>query len=269
MGVQLNPGGEARIKAMFDRQAGYEGLYRKCRAAFRRPDAAAESALSRTGVERLSVLAADECAKLRQMIDVGSGFLKKRIFQVALLEKIFTPEVDARIANHFGSEYLPLWCRFYRNDPEGEPGVSFAWHCDGGPTAHLKLLLYLNDADEHGGGTQFLDRETTDAFKTIAYVYCDTSQRVADLSGLAREHGLPYDPHQWPMRTGEAMLFEPTNILHRGLWPVAGPRYLLQVCIVPSPLPWREACERYAIPRPDTDWPIADADWPAEAADLL
>lgn len=269
MGIRLNPGGEAQIKAAFDRRAGYESLYRKCRAAFRRPASAAESALSRTGAERLSVLPTDECAKLRRMIDAGSGFLKKRIFQVALIEKVFTREVDARIANHLGSEYLPLWCRFYRNDPEDEPGASFAWHCDGGPTAHLKLLLYLNDDNEHGGGTQFLDRETTDAFKAVGYVFCDTSQRLADLSELAREHGLPCDPRQWPMRAGEAVLFEPMNILHRGLWPATGPRYLMQVCIVPSPLPWREACTRYAIPRPNTDWPTANAEWPAQAISLL
>ena len=126
-----------------------------------------------------------------------------------------------------------------RSDPGGEPNVSFSWHCDGGPTKHLKVLLYLNGSDEHGGNTRFLDRATTDAFKKIGYVFCDIDHRLDDLAALAGEHGIAYRPLEAPMRTGEAILFEPANVLHKGVWPTRAPRYLLQICIVPSPMPWR------------------------------
>ncbi len=263
MQVKLNPGGDTRTKALYDDKAGYGKLHRACQQACRRAPVDFESDLIRIGVERLPVLNAVECAKLRTMIDADSPFLRHHLFRLSLMEKIFTDAVDRRIWRYFGSEYLPLWCRFFRNDPEGESNISFAWHCDGGPTKHLKMLLYLNGSEEHGGNTRFLDRPTTDAFKEIGYVFSDINHRLDDLSSLAHEHAIPYAPFETPVRTGEAILFEPANILHRGVWPTRARRYLLQICIVPSPMPWRDACSLFPVPSDDHNWPVVDKNWPA------
>jgi SAM-dependent methyltransferase len=267
MQAKLNPGGDARTKALYDDKAGYAKLHFVSQRACRREPDDAESDLIRTGIERLPVLDEAECAKLRTMIDAESDFLRSHLFRVSLMAKIFVGAVDRRIAGYFGSEYLPLWCRFMRSDPGGEPNVSFSWHCDGGPTKHLKVLLYLNGSDEHGGNTRFLDRATTDAFKKIGYVFCDIAHRLDDLAALAGEHGIPYRPLEAPMRTGEAILFEPANVLHKGVWPTRAPRYLLQICIVPSPMPWRDACTLFPVPRDDHDWPVVDKHWPARRGD--
>ena len=266
MAVALNPGGDVRIKKLYDRDAGYARLHTVCQQAFRRPAATGKSHLSRNGMEKLPVLAPEDCAVVRRMIDLKSPFLSNRLYLRALLEKILTGDVDNRITDYFGSEYLPLWCRTYRNDPGDEQGVSFRWHCDGGPSKHLKLLLYLNGSEEHGGNTQFLNRDTTAAFKSIGYVFCDINERLGDLSPLSREHGIPYQPLRARVSEGDAILFEPANILHKGIWPTKAPRYLLQICIVPSPVPWRDACSRYAIPRDNADWPCVDKNWPAKTA---
>ena len=263
MDVKLNPGGDARTKALYDHKAGYAKLHFICQRSYRREPADFESDLTRDGIERLPVLDEAECAKLRTMIDADSDFLRHHLFRVSLMAKIFTGAVDRRISGYFGSEYLPLWCRFFRNDPAGDRNISFSWHCDGGPTKHLKLLLYLNASQEHGGNTQFLDRPTTDAFKGIGYVFCDINHRLDDLSALAERHGIPYAPMEAPVRTGEAILFEPANVLHKGVWPTRGSRYLLQICIVPSPMPWRDACTLFPIPSDSHDWPIVDKNWPA------
>lgn len=263
MEAKLNPGGAARTKALFDEKAGYAALHRASQEACRRAPDAFESDLARKGVERLPVLDAAECAKLRAMIDADSPFLGQHLFRVSLMAKIFTDAVDRRIWRYFGSEYLPLWCRFFRNDPGGDSNISFAWHCDSGPTKHLKLLLYLNGSEAHGGNTRFLDRPTTDAFKNIGYVFCDVNHRLDDLSALARDHGIPSVPLEAPVETGDAILFEPANILHRGVWPTRAPRYLVQICIVPSPMPWRDACSLFPIPSDDHDWPAVDRNWPA------
>ena len=265
MQVKLNPGGDARTKALYDDKAGYARLHLASQRACRRPPTDVGSDLIRTGIERLPALDETECAKLRTMIDADSAFLRHHLFCVSLMTKIFTSAVDQRIAGYFASEYLPLWCRFFRNDPEGDSNISFSWHCDGGPTKHLKLLLYLNASQEHGGNTQFLDRPTTDAFKEVGYVFCDINHRLDDLSALAQERGIPYMPLEAPMWTGEAILFEPANVLHKGVWPTQGPRYLLQICIVPSPMPWRDACALFPIPRDNHDWPVVDRNWPAKA----
>ena len=266
MATALNPGGDVRIKMLYDRDAGYARLHTVCQQTFQRPATGGTSHLSRNGMEKLSVLPPEDCAVLRQMIDLKSPFLSNRLYLRALLEKILTDDVDNRISDYFGSEYLPLWCRTYRNDPGGEQGVSFRWHCDGGPSKHLKILLYLNGSDEHGGNTQFLNRDTTAAFKSIGYVFCDINERLGDLSALSREHDIPYQPLRARVSEGDAILFEPANILHKGVWPTKGSRYLLQICIVPSPVAWRDACSRYAIPRGNADWPCVDKNWPAKTA---
>ena len=46
---------------------------------------------------------------------------------------------------------------------EGDARNFFLWYCDRGPQSHLKLLIYLNDADEQGGSTQHLSLRDTDA----------------------------------------------------------------------------------------------------------
>lgn len=263
MAFRLNPGGDAQIKALFDDKAGYAKLHRACQNQFTRTDISSEDDLQRDGFNKVAALDEAECAKLRSMIDLDLDFLRNHFYRVNLMGKIFSGEVDRRVSGYFGSEYLPLWCRFYRNDPNGNAGVSFNWHCDGGPTKHLKILLYLNASDECGGNTQFLDRNTTDAFKRIGYVFCDINHRLNDLSSLADEHNIPYAPFESEIRTGEAIIFEPANILHKGLWPTRAPRYLLQICIVPSPVPWRQMCENFPIPSDNHNWPAVDAHWPA------
>lgn len=266
MEATLNPGGDAQIKALFDEKAGYAKLLRACQARFERGDLGIDSDLRHAGIEKIAVMNEADCAKIRSMIDLDLDFLRNHLYRVGLMEKVFIDAVDRRIAAHFQSEYLPLWCRFYRNDPDGDAGISFKWHCDGGPTTHLKILLYLNASEGCGGNTQFLDRDTTDAFKRIGYVFCDTTERLDDLSGIAAEHGIPYRPQEFALQAGDALLFEPANILHRGIWPTKGPRYLLQICVVPSPVPWRTMCEAFPIPSDNHNWPAVDAHWPVRKA---
>lgn len=261
--LQLNPGNAAGMVHTFDVGCGYHKLNEFCQQELQRPLPEGPFELLQIGIEHMPVLDAEECRKLRNMIDVDSGFLKSRAFRSYVVSKVLTREVDDRLLAYFESEYLALYCRFYKAVPDQPDTYSFGWHCDGGPSKHLKILLYLNGTAEHGGNTEFIDRSTTDAFKSIGYVHCDIRQRLRDLAPLAQEHGIRWNPIQHDMDTGEAVIFEPMNILHRGVWPERAPRYLVQICLIPSPAPWQEMCENFALPGADNDWPPVGENWPA------
>ena len=59
------------------------------------------------------------------------------------------------------------------------------------------------------------------------------------------------------------MLFQPARVLHSGITPRHGPRYVLALCLLPSPVPWRTALARGAQIDLRTD-PI----WHAHAGQL-
>ena len=161
------------------------------------------------------------------------------------MEAFLTPEVGERVVRFFGSQYLVYWYSVHRAVPVPELKFnSFRWHCDKGPRAHLKLLVYLNDYAEHGGGTEFLDLESTRKLATTGYVFGRVKTRTSDLGPLAARVGVDLAPSSTEPSAGEGMLFQPSNVLHRGLLPTRGPRVVVTLCLLPSPIPWRDALER-------------------------
>ena len=66
------------------------------------------------------------------------------------------------------------------------------------------------------------------------------------------------------LRAGEGLLIQPASVLHRGISPKRGPRFVLALCLLPSPIHWREALRRGAMP--DL---ARDETWPRHASELL
>ena len=76
------------------------------------------------------------------------------------------------------------------------------------------------------------------------YTFGPVKERVEDLGPIAARHGIEIHPKQFSIRAGQGILFEPAQLLHRGLPPSKAPRKIMQILILPSPLPWREALEK-------------------------
>ncbi len=174
--------------------------------------------------------------------------IEKKLF-MGLLEEIFQGTVDDMILSYFQSEYTVLFCSMIVTYPVSEKditfkGISFKWHSDVAPDYHLKLLVHLNDAEEHKGGTQCINREHTKRFKEIGYVFNDLGNRLSDLSQLAKQFNIDHEETLLSPHTGEAIIFQPSNVLHRGSWPAQGPRYLINLGLVPSRIPWRQMVEQ-------------------------
>jgi hypothetical protein len=166
-------------------------------------------------------------------------------FARSLLTAALTRGVDERVTQYFRSEYFVHWFVVNRAMPRPDENFnSFLWHCDRGPRVHLKLLVYLNGVDEHDGRTEFLDLHATRDLARSGYLFGRVADRRADLGPLAERVGAEFQPRSWCLAGGEALLFQPSNVLHRGLMPSRAARTMLAICLLPSPVPWREALDR-------------------------
>jgi hypothetical protein len=260
----------------WDRDAGYAAYHTLCRSRFAR-SRPAPGAPVREGYERFQVIAPEVAASLRRRLEAdyecevarekSPHLMLYRIdapsFERELLEQVMTLAVDERVVRYFGSEYFVYWYSAGRAIPSETLGRnSYRWHCDRGPEHHLKLILYLNDYAEHGGGTEFLDEEATRRIAETGYVFDSVKSRVSDLAPYAKRVGIAYEPWFAEMKAGEGILFQPARNLHRGLLPRHGPRMAITFCLLPSPIPWRDALERGGVPR------LGGDKWHADAADL-
>jgi hypothetical protein len=277
--ARLDPRWVERVRRQYDVDAGYSAYHAFCRARFERAPAQGPAPLLEQGRELVHVLASSAAREIEQEIEARfrcqptvpkSRHLARFLVDDAkwsrdLLERILTREVDERAARFFGSEYFVYWCSVTRATPVRELGRnSFRWHCDRGPVGHLKLLLFLQGCEEHGGGTEFLDLESTRGLQASGYVYAPVQTRLIDLAPLAARSGLRYAPWSPALRAGDGVLFQPANVLHRGRLPTHAHRDVITVCLLPSTIPWRDAYDR--LP------PLAggsDEKWHENAAQLL
>ena len=267
-----------RVFREFDEQRGFGPYGTVCRTRFRRhAETRQDAALRARGFEYPSVLSPRRARELLCRVSaddqttVKKGNANLRGYHLddrarrVLLDAVLTPEVDAMLTGFFASEYLVYWISVTVTPPDPErQTVSFRWHCDKGPAAHLKLLVYLNGTPEHGGNTEFIDLADTEGVARRGYVFGRTRHRTADVERLARIAGRPITPRRQPLHAGDGVVFQPARVLHRGILPTHAPRYALTLCLLPSPVHWCEALDRGVM----ADLNVNDK-WPAHASELL
>jgi len=164
-----------------------------------------------------------------------------------LLGKILNDDVSDRIRSYFQSEFFVHWFQFARAYPHPNPSDSFLWHRDGGPKAFVNIMIYLNPTEEHGGNTHFLDIETTAKLARVGYEFPNVEERLGDLTELAAKAGAKYEPFISTINAGEGLIFKAREVLHRGVLPTMGPRYVMFINLMPSFRPWRDGFERWPM----------------------
>jgi hypothetical protein len=277
----LDPIRAAASRRDFDIERGFDRYAAFCQCYATRSLDQMDSGLAQHGVELLPILSETRAAAVLSDIltarigvradNKGIDYSEVLAFAsgetlLPLFQEILRERVDAKIAGHFESEYLIYSFSVTRTLPITEARRSFLWHCDRGPRRFLKILLYLNGSEGHGGNTECLDRQTTTALERIGYVFGPNRRRSDNLAPLARMHGISYAPIRWPIKAGEGLLFEPAGTLHRGIMPSRGERYVLSITLVPSPVPWQVAFSITARTRfCETNAGV----WPAHSDDLL
>lgn len=264
----LDPAWVPSIERRYDVKGGYRAYHEFCRRSSPSGSVDETADITRTGRDHLRVMTEEEAGEIERTVlerftaqpgaeksaHLSLFDIDDRAFERDLLERLLTEDVGRRASAFFGSEYFVYWYHVTRSVPVPEQGLnSFRWHCDRGPRGHLKLLFYLNDASVHGGGTAFLDLETTRKLEASGYVYAPVKTRLEDLGPIARESGVDYAPWLPEMKAGEGILFQPASVLHKGRLSTRGARHVVTICLLPSPIPWRAALERDVITRKTTD----------------
>ncbi len=242
----------------FDERAGFREYTARCRAACVNPVVATHAPFLEKGFERLDVFSARKAASLlarikRHMdkIEYRRGEDHKALLRIdddaffdEILATLFDQRLDACLREYFGSEYVPYMYGVECAPVSTSRKRSFLWHCDKGPSRWCKVLIYFTGSRETGGDSYFVDRETSDAIARTGYTFCSTTARLGDLGALAEKNAIAFRPQAAGLRAGQALLFEPSRILHKGEVPTKAPRYMMQLWILPSPVNWREGLDR-------------------------
>ncbi|GAB6053158.1 hypothetical protein JCM17960_19780 [Magnetospira thiophila] len=246
---QPDPLSYSRTIAHFDVTRGQVAYHRHCQEQFRRGPVDASHPIRTHHLTTLRLLDRQTCATYRSYIDQGAQRVEQHDLLTELLESFFSPETDRALTAYFGSEYHADWYSFQATFPNDRHIYSNDWHFDAGSSRQIKILCFLNDVEDHAAPTLYLPLVQSQILARKGYGFPPMEARLADLSGLARSMGVEYSPQAVPLAAGEALLFNPQTLLHRGQPPRENPRYVIQVNIIPSPIPWRTALQT------DRYWP--------------
>lgn len=233
----------------YDIELGYKRHHIACMDKAQRTGLGPLDPLSRHGFSKLPVLSKETSANLVERFRQAGGALgPKDLGQDGIgrvFEEMFSGPLDQGIRRFLNCLYGVLFVDFSVSRPMTEDGLaspegqSYNWHCDVAPTPYVKLLVYLTGRDEHDGATEFLDMATTAQFRRAGYVFCPKTQRLKDLSDLAQAHGIDFAPARLLPEQGEAAVFSPGQVLHKGIPPTHGERVLMSVGVIPAPTDWR------------------------------
>lgn len=133
---------------------------------------------------------------------------------------------------HFGIwNWLILQTRASHGD--ADMGLTGHWHFDAHyPCDYFKVMIFLNDTSEHGSGTDFLDAEASRELSSRSGYVGFAPNRLSDLNPLASSNE-PMPITEFRPKAGDAAIFWPSRVLHRGIYPRQGVRYALSFSMMP------------------------------------
>ena len=215
---------EQRRIQCWDVDAGYAAAQEKCRA----------SRLATFGYQEDGTSGSSYFDELGENLDDETYLPAERIPDLHQLFWYVFHGRDRILHQYFQSEFAPAFCSMLKMGPMGqEIDDSYRWHCDSGPTCHLKLIIFLND--DHDGATAVMSRQDSRKFIDAGYL---EQERLFHLDEFAADHGISYTPYKVQPKAGSGLIFEPTNVLHKGVYPTFGERRVFQMGIIPWDKPW-------------------------------
>jgi hypothetical protein len=262
---KLDPQRTLAARRNYDERGGYAAWSAYCRTQMTRPVAEPAGHIDADrGFDLVPVMTPPEAGDFRDLllrrlsktvrskeeIDYGEVLrFDDSSFLLPFMERILSSHMDARMIAHFRSEYFIYSYAVMRVMPAARARRAFLWHSDRGPRDFMKINLFLDPTSEHGSTTEFISRSESAALEQLGYTFGPNKRRVSDLSGLARLVGRNIRPVHPDIKAGEALVFEPANVLHRGILPDRGTRHIVSLMLAPSPIHWQEAWKVTAASR--------------------
>jgi hypothetical protein len=166
---------------------------------------------------------------------------------IDLLPLIFAPNVERVLESYFRSYFRLDHCTLYRTHPVSVSQGSFLWHRDLAPMGQVHIMLYLTDAGEESGSTEFLDLADTRRMAESGYAFADIDHRLDDLGPLLKPGDPPLDIIRPRPAAGGGIMFAASRCLHRGRVPKRAFRDVFLLVLLPSTIPWRTDAEDFGV----------------------
>lgn len=176
-----------------------------------------------------------------------SEALKEHVMEVA--RHCLTDEFERYIESYFGCFFRIDHFDLMRSRPYDQPGDSYKWHRDLDPMAKIHVMIYLTDSGDNSPATLFARLADTRRCAEKGYVFPPQSRRIHDLNELFSEGDREIVPVRPKLKAGDATIFTPSRILHRGIIHEDEFRDVLLLNILPSMNPWGSEINRLGLDR--------------------
>ncbi|PIW29038.1 MAG: hypothetical protein COW30_05910 [Rhodospirillales bacterium CG15_BIG_FIL_POST_REV_8_21_14_020_66_15] len=215
--------------------------------------------LAETGFTTLDgVLRQESVRKIRDMIDrmisrepppfsptpeIPAYFLPWQDEDKKLAADILTEAISGRLETllhqYFQSHFFIRTVTASRLFPSDESMNSYLWHRDSEIPHQVHVIIYLTELSAEHGSTELLSLEDTKAAAAAGYDFPYLEDRESDLGELFKSVDKPYAPYRVSANAGDALIFTPNRVLHKGAQPNAGFRDAILAVVHPCPSPWR------------------------------
>lgn len=152
-----------------------------------------------------------------------------------IIGKTLNYKVTKSLENYFQSYFSIHHALFSEASPDPEPITSFRWHRDGGPQTQTHVMIYLDDAEETGGRTEFLSYQDTDKAIDAGY-HPIITERVRDITEICPDLTV-IRPKP---KAGDILIFNASRVYHCGIHPTKKTRKVMTLVLQPDFLPWHQ-----------------------------
>ncbi len=153
---------------------------------------------------------------------------------IKTISQVLTLSLTKKIEAYYGSHFSINHVLFSEAFPDPEPLTSFRWHSDGGPASQLHIMVYLDSYEDTGSKTEFLSYDDTQKIKLAGY----NSENHAGRTTNIKEYLNSVEIISPEPKAGDILIFNATQILHKGVHPTRKSRKVMTLVIQPDFKPW-------------------------------
>lgn len=158
----------------------------------------------------------------------------------AFLDKVINDDITKIINDYFESNFSICYAIFSEAFPDLDPITSFRWHKDYGPECQTHMMIYLDDAAETGGRTEFINYDDSRRIDATGYDPNNLKDRVKNIQEILNDINV-ISPQP---KIGDIVIFNATRIYHSGIHPTNKSRKAIILALQPDFLPWKKSVNR-------------------------
>lgn len=159
---------------------------------------------------------------------------------ISFLKKIINDDITKIVNDYFESNFSICYAIFSETFPDPNPITSFRWHKDYGPDCQTHMMIYLDDAAETGGRTEFLNYDDSRRIDATGHDPNNFQGRVENILEILDDVNV-ISPQP---KIGDIVIFNATRVYHSGIHPINKSRKAIILALQPDFLPWDKSVNR-------------------------